>query len=402
MRFLWLTRRIPAPPFRGGDANYSSGLIRALGQDPRVTDVTVLCHAFGAEAPQWPNVNWVVIESGEASAAGSLASSFPSIVYRTLTKDMRRAFDVTMSSASWDAVIFDGLSMAPLVRHAAVSKATVAYVAHNHEASLRSSIASALGLTPKGLGLRVDAIKAAESEQVLVRRANVVSAITDADRARFDPDADGEGLFVLAPGYDGRRRSRRAIGPDTPRRAVMLGSFNWAAKQLNLDRALATLAAPLLHADIGLDVVGVIPRSLAERMRRRYPMVRIHGAVDQIEPFLDQARVGIVAEPIGGGFKLKTLDYVFSRVPIATLIGGAVGLPLVADQSFIEAADLDELGSAIVKAIDDFDRLNAIHEAAYVACERSFDWSDRGTQLAGALESAAERHGSPGHEHLTT
>jgi glycosyltransferase involved in cell wall biosynthesis len=364
--------------------------------------VTVLCHAVGAEAPQWPGVNWVVIGSGEASAAGSIASVFPSIVYRTLTKGMRRAFDMTLSSAPWDAVIFDGLSMAPLVRHETVSQATIAYVAHNHEASLRSSIAAAVGPTPTGLGLRVDAIKAAKSERVLVRRANVVSAITDADRARFAPDTNDMGLFVLAPGYDGPRRATRTIGPDTPRRAVMLGSFNWAAKQLNLDRALASLAAPLLRAGIGLDVVGVIPGSLAERMRRRHPLVRIHGAVDRIEPFLDRARVGIVAEPIGGGFKLKTLDYVFNRVPIATLVGGAVGMPLVADQSLIEAADLEELSPAIVQAIDDFDRLNAIHASAYAACERSFDWSDRGTELAGALESAAERHGSPGHEQLTT
>jgi hypothetical protein len=37
--------------------------------------------------------------------------------------------------------------------------------------------------------------------------------------------------------------------------------------------------------------------------------------------------MAVIAEPIGGGFKLKLLEYIFNRVPVASLAVCTHGLP---------------------------------------------------------------------------
>ena len=40
--------------------------------------------------------------------------------------------------------------------------------------------------------------------------------------------------------------------------------------------------------------------------------MRFLGFVEDLETIFRSVRIGIVAERIGGGFKLKTLDYIFN------------------------------------------------------------------------------------------
>src|SRR5690606_36241863 len=64
-----------------------------------------------------------------------------------------------------------------------------------------------------------------------------------------------------------------------------------------------------------------------ERLRGGLKATRLGGRVDSIAPHLDQARMAVVAERLGGGFKLKVLDYVFNRPPVAALDGSVAGTP---------------------------------------------------------------------------
>jgi hypothetical protein len=114
-------------------------------------------------------------------------------------------------------------------------------------------------------------------------------------------------------------------------------------------------------------------------------MVRFTGAVDDVAPFLRAARLGIVAEDIGGGFKLKTLDYVFNRLPIVALRGSVAGLPLRPGVDYLDLPTLDGMAAGILSVIDDYKRLNSLHDGAMEQSLGQFQWEDRGRRLALAL-----------------
>jgi hypothetical protein len=102
-------------------------------------------------------------------------------------------------------------------------------------------------------------------------------------------------------------------------------------------------------------------------------------------PLLNQARVAVVPELIGGGFKLKFLDYFFGRVPVATLSAAAAGLPMPLRQQLIEAGDVRELVDRIVESVDRLDKLNELQDRAFHVARTLFRWEDRGVRLKHAI-----------------
>jgi len=118
---------------------------------------------------------------------------------------------------------------------------------------------------------------------------------------------------------------------------------------------------------------------------------RFLGYVKNLESVFRAARIGIVAERTGGGFKLKTLDYIFNRLPIAAISDGIAGLPLTPGLDYLCFHSMRELAHGVVGVIDDFKRLNSIQRAAYEKCEVGFDWADRGRALCHAIRQSKER-----------
>ena len=86
-----------------------------------------------------------------------------------------------------------------------------------------------------------------------------------------------------------------------------------------------------------------------------------------------------------GGFKLKGLDYVFNRVPILAMHGALPGMPLQDGRSIGLFDSHQALAEGVVELIDDFDALNARHQAAVVACHARFDWQRIGLHLIGHI-----------------
>src|SRR3546814_19344242 len=83
---------------------------------------------------------------------------------------------------------------------------------------------------------------------------DMVTAITPEDRMLYLADRPDRRVEVLTPGYSGQKAVTRHITQAQPRRAIILGSFDWIAKRINP----ATLIAvedplfPASHADLPL------------------------------------------------------------------------------------------------------------------------------------------------------
>jgi polysaccharide biosynthesis protein PslH len=400
LRCLWVTRFVPYPPFLGGDAAYTAGLIEALIRTG--VEVTVLCNDNGGTLPRdAAAAEWVIVPFNGRGRTRSLFGRMPSVIYRFSTPQIQKALRTLLRKRHWDAVLIDNVAMTGALgldhdAWAKVHAKLLVYVSHNHEEAIRKRLASsAPRRSLKRFALRLDAAKAVSIEHRLIGAADLVTVITHSDAELYRAYAPDKRYLVLTPGYDRPRVRSRVIDEQIPRRVVLLGSYGWFAKQLNLWRFLEVSAGPFAIAGIGIDIVGWTPDNFAARLRTSFKNVLVTGSVDRVEPFLARARMGIVAEDIGGGFKLKVLDYVFNRVPVLSLVGSVAGTPLVAGESILEFADLSRLVDGVISTIDDLARLNAVQAAAFDACEGRFAWADRGRALAEAVTDLRTSSGRP-------
>jgi len=223
-------------------------------------------------------------------------------------------------------------------------------------------------------------------ERKVVQGVDLITTITDEDTAALATPRRARTL-TLTPGHAGWIAPPRVISAATPRRVIIFGSFRWVMKQENLTRFLA-IADPVFRDNgIALDVVGDVPDELLAVLRARCQVTQFHGFVADVAPYFQQSRVAVVPELIGGGFKLKFLDYIFARVPVATLSQAAAGLAPQLQRQMISSNDLQALVAAIVRGIDDIGLLNDMQERAFDAGQALFRWEDRGQQLRHAIMS---------------
>ena len=96
--------------------------------------------------------------------------------------------------------------------------------------------------------------------------------------------------------------------------------------------------------------------------------------------------MGLIVETLGGGFKLKALDYLFHRLPLAGLRHAVEGLPHESPGEVLLVGSMPDLIREVIAAVDDLPRLNRMSELSYRRCEAEFDWADRGRRLREAIE----------------
>jgi glycosyltransferase involved in cell wall biosynthesis len=305
---------------------------------------------------------------------------------------MKRLLDQALAERSWDAIVFDSISsgwaLSAVMRHRRQSlrPPRVVYLSHNHEVTVaRRIVKAARGL--RRVSKAIDYLKVRRLERRLVAAADLVTSNTPDDCRRFAAGAKGRSIVFLPPGYAGPRLEARTIDDDVPRRAILVSSLDWPLKRAAVEAFLADATAMLAREGIGLQVVGEAEPAYLETLRRRFPSVDFVGRVDDVRPYMRQARLALVPDLLGG-FKLKGLDYVFNRLPILAMRIALPGMPLEDGKNIGLFDSHAAMADGVVELIDDFPRLNAWQAAAYNACADRFDWLRIGHHLVQHIRKA--------------
>jgi glycosyltransferase involved in cell wall biosynthesis len=388
MRVLWLTYQVPYPA-NSGELLYTRGLTESLAIAG--AEVHALAAGtpptFGAavERPVISGLSWRAVEEPLRPRWQSLWRSLPSGSFRLATRALRSLVNERLQRGGWSALVIDQAAngwVLPLWQRIA-ARPPLVYVAHNVESHVRPQFAARTGRGMRGAVLRWDAWKYSRLEQQLLRAASLVTAITPEDAEVFSRQIGGRDVVVLTPGAS----VAKTAAPDTvpPRRVILSGSYEWVAKQHNVRRFLASALPVLQPTGVAVTVVGKMPDSFAAELRREFPAAEIHANVPDPAPFLASARIGVIPEEAGGGFKLKALEYVFRHLPIAALPGTLAGLPVDSATDALIAPTLDGLARRLSEVIDEPEYLRTLAARAYEKCDGRFEWAERGSQLYAAL-----------------
>ncbi len=401
MKCLWLTRKYPRP-INSGELIYSDGLIRSFARTG--VDLTVIAHD-NEEAPvgdggedgvhrDEDGVEWRLGSPRLGSRLGSLFTPCPSDSWRLKNGGPEKALVAALATERWDVLLLDhaamGWALGPIRarrRSGGIQGDPIlVYLSHNHEAKVRREVAKhSPARLPRRLALRLDAEKYARQEEALCREVDLVTAITETEVEAYRENFPRQRYLCLTPGYEGEIHADREITAETPRRVIMSGSFEWIAKRINLERFLENASRPLAEAGIALQIVGKTEENFRTAMRERFPGVDFVGRVPEMTPYLIDARMGLIVEEFGGGFKLKTLEYIFHGLPLAGLDHAVESLPLRSPENILLAPDTPSLLESIRDIIDDFAALNRMRRTSLEICRESFRWEERGRNLRDTL-----------------
>lgn len=394
MRCLWLARALPFP-LTAGDRIYSAKLAAALAGSGAL--VTFAGFAGDGSAPAVPNLAWHRVPGGPRGPLGALGSRMPLVAARHATAAYRAALAELARAQVWDAVVIDQYGMGWVLEHRALFRGAprFVFVTHDHEESVTRLQWQDPGTPPgKRAYLWQNHWKTRWIERRTARACDLVTTITEEDAAAFRAVAPGTPTLTLVPGYDGPRLPDREVAAD--RAVVMFGSYRWSAKQANL-RLFLDAADPILaEAGIEIRVVGDMPEALRQALDGRYRAAKLVGFVEDPVPHLTGARMAVLGEPIGGGFKMKLLEYIFHRLPVAALAACTTGLPGAVRSHMLLSDTPEALARVVAAGIDDLVRLAAMQRGAHAAAVDAFDWAQRGEALRATIAAgAAARPATP-------
>lgn len=402
LRCLWIGRYIPYPIDEGMKL-YSVKLIESFAASG--VEVCALGYGNAQLAPEKPGVRWEAVPCERGKNLGGIVNRLPIAAAVDGTPAYRSLLDTKLRE-HWDAIVLDsyasGWALERCQRYRTMHRDTVlVHVSHNHEAAVWRSMASQASASPLHRWLiKRNASKVAQLERDLVRSVDLVTAITDEDGHALLNDVSHDGMsaapteipcLTLMPGFDGAVARERSISSLTPRRVIIVGSFNWVVKRENLN-LFVNHADPIFAAHgIELVIAGQVPSDLQQSLSASCRATTFRGFVQDLLPLLAQARIAVVPELIGGGFKLKFLDYFFGRVPVATVTAAAAGIPASLREHLLMGEDIAALTQCILDHIEKVQDLNERQAAVFEQAAAVFRWEDRGQQLRTHIVSLQAR-----------
>lgn len=400
MKCLWISRDLPFP-LDAGDKVYSANMSRA------VCEAGINVRFFGFRTPgsgmtgEW-SVEACAVGGRKHGMLPGLLSRLPLAAAIHDTPAYRRILEKQLAQ-QWDVIVLDsygsGWALDACVRARAAAtgkKPVLVYLSHNHEENLWHSMArNSRGTALKKVMLWLNYRKVRALERRILENVDLVTAITEEDARAYAGQAKRKSIIVLTPGYSGRVAPKREIDINSPCRVVLVGSFRWVVKQENLRRFLEVADKRFMQQGVRLDVIGDVPPELLNELRPLTKATEFHGFVDDVAPFFNAARMAVVPEFIGGGFKLKYLDYIFSRVPVASISAAAAGLPDAIRRHILCRDDLKQLVDAIVEYSGEPVRLNRMQQQAFAEARTLFQWKDRGEKFRQALDRFRDFRADP-------
>tara|TARA_R110001583_G_scaffold33308_2_gene112496 strand:- start:3255 stop:3845 length:591 start_codon:yes stop_codon:yes gene_type:complete len=194
-------------------------------------------------------------------------------------------------------------------------------------------------------------------------------------------------VFKLSPGYGGQKVFERKIDITTPRIVAIVGSFLWHVKQKNLMEILEAFRDSN-EAGVIVRVAGKMTNEFRLSCLERYPFIEIIPNFENVNLVLKDVRMALVLERVGGGFKLKTLDYIFNRIPVVAYKESINGSGLVDGESCFVVDNVEEACSVVNEYIDNLDELNLMHDNAFNRTLDKFSWETRVNELVSFLKES--------------
>lgn len=317
------------------------------------------------------------------SAAINLFTSAPFVANKYAAENMRTAIKEHLAQQDFDLVHLD---MLPLGGYLDIIDKPVLLNAHNVESALLKRKAESLKDWPAQWYFTHQAARLNCFEQMVVSSVNHVVACSDEDRIILKSMVPSVSVDVVPNGVDTDHYQPSNSQLTDTKRLVFIGGMNWFPNKDAIVWFDDVIQNEMLQLDpeVRLDVIG---RNDGDMKLRHQDSIVMHGFVDDVRTYLEQAAVVIVPIRVGGGTRLKVLEAMsMGKAMVSTSIG-VEGIQVEHDKNVLIADTPQEFARAVYRLQNDAELRGRLGQAARELVINQYRWDVIGQRLLDAYDT---------------
>jgi len=385
LRILWLKTELLHPVDKGGRIR-TFNMLRELKRDHRITYVALdernpgpkeraLAAEYCHELICVPHRLRTKFSAGfYFELIANLVSTLPYFMKKYQSRRMRGEIQRLLQNDEFDVVVCDFLQASVNVPEK-VSIPIVLFQ-HNVEAMIWKRHYEIQINPVKKAYLYFQWRKAWRYERNACLRFDMVIAVSKADEEQMRQDYGLSFTASVPTGVDvDYFRSRgQTIAEDHG--LVFTGSMDWLPNEDAMQYFIRDIL-PLVRKvvpDVSLTIVGRNPYDSLVALAEHDKNILVTGRVDDVRPYIEQAKVYIVPIRIGGGTRLKIYEAMAMEKPVVSTTIGSEGLPVSHGKEILIADTAADFAAAVVRALNDAAFARQLGAEAARLVRQDFGW----------------------------
>lgn len=385
-KMLFITSQLPYPPLSGGVIK-SWKLVEFFSTQYELTVACPLKQDDGDHADDFkralPNVVFISKEIDKPRSSinwlKSLLQGKTLNEYRSYDKTLAKQIDEAIQDS--DAIFVDHYEVFQYCSKA-LNKPVILHT-HNAEGQIWHRYATIVHHPLKRFLIKFEGKRIEKREVQYADKADLVFAAPNdiqylqgkGKRDRFKP------TYHL--GNDSMLNLPDIVFDDTEESLLYVGTLTWEANVEGLLWFRETVWPELKSQfpNIVFHVIGKNPDQRLKEWANEDDSVRLHGFVEDLEPFYVKCRVMVVPLRFGSGMKVKILDAFYRGIPVVTTSIGAESLDIENGEHLLFSDDPDEFKKHTANLLNDSKKWNHVSGKARKLANEQYKWSDHLSQL---------------------
>lgn len=263
---------------------------------------------------------------------------------------------------------------------------------HNFEALIYERFASTQTNPVKRSLARTHGRRLKIEETMFIREADHVCPITEQDLALMMQAVPQQRYTVVPAGVD-TDYFHESSSPVDEKMVLWVGGMSWDPNRDAVDYFLKDIW-PLLTAhdpELRLELVG----EGTEGLGTGHAGVNGHGRVPDVRPWVAKAAVLVVPLRVGGGMRLKILDFLASGKAVVTTTIGVEGNKAKDGKHLLVADSPADFAAAVQDLLKDKNRRNSLGNAGRALVEEYYSWEKIGHSFVTIYQEMMAMQGAP-------
>jgi sugar transferase (PEP-CTERM/EpsH1 system associated) len=238
----------------------------------------------------------------------------------------------------------------------------------------------------RGLAYRIESTRLKEYERAMAESFPVTTLVSEVDKEYLFGREHRPSVVVSPNGVD-FRTLKFADRTNSEPVIAYIGNMN-SLQNIDACQYFAEDVLPELrkHIKVKFRVVGRIPNSDAERLRRA-PNVEVTGAVPDVSAAVAGARIGVAPVRLGAGVQNKVLEYMALGLPVIASQLAAEGLGANDGRELLVANSTHAYVERILSVWENAERRRELATNGRLFVERCHDWSACLAPMMNAIEA---------------
>ena len=411
MKILWLSHLIPYPP-KGGVLQRSYNMVRELS---RYHEVDVL--AFNQKdliGPLFPSLEDGLAESNQVLSSycrrhqfvelptdkhryGKQLLALKSLISAPYNVNWLKCIEYQSILNQWvkdtdyDLVHYDTIGLASYLQCANSNSKTV-LDHHNIESHMLIRRAQNEPNMVKKAYFWQEGMRLQAYEKRYCPQFDLNITCSDIDTQRLIALCPGSQVKTIPNGVDTDFFQPDFTSEKNAASIIFVGTLSWYPNMEAINYISQKLWPPLkkIFPNLTMDIVGANPPEEIKQLAQRDEDFRVHGFVDDVRPYMNQATLYVCPIRDGGGTKLKILDAMAMALPIVAHPIACEGIAVKDSANIALASNDQDFVDKISELLLDPDKRSHYGRNARQLMVDYYSYKSIGKNLAAIYESLVE------------